>query len=147
MPFCLPFVPSHLMKLQIKMSLKDFSPKIYTFSNSLANTTKWEGFYAGILPWVATDYILQHWSLQMTHTMTLWGELSLIKITSYNNIIYTAPSFQMFWKHPIKVSFLMCNWLRGKLGSDLTAGHHIETGSEERGSQQKLQSIQCNYLI
>lgn len=147
MTFCLLLVPSHLMKPQIKMSLKVFSPNIYVFSNTLGNTKKWKGFLVGILPWVARDFIFQHWSLQMTRAMTLWRELSLITITSYNNIIYTASSSQIFWKYPIKVSFLMCNWLGGKLGSYLTAGHHLETGSEEHVSQQKLQSIQCNYLI
>lgn len=41
----------------------------------------------------------------------------------------------------------MCYHLWGKLGSYLTAGHQLKTGNEEHVSQQKLQDIQCNYLI
>lgn len=41
----------------------------------------------------------------------------------------------------------MSNHLWGKFGSYLPAGHQLETGSKERVSQEKLQDIQCNYLI
>lgn len=41
----------------------------------------------------------------------------------------------------------MSSHLWGKFGNYLPAGHQLETGNKERVSQEKLQDIQCNYLI